>query len=176
MPRVSNNSLLIPKQTTFSSGNASHVNLSGKTDGLIYIKDVDALERNISTQQFYNTLTTAFPATAQTNTTRVNIPGWTFDVVRDKIYNIQVHATYTTAAPGTGGSMGLITSGTGNISGIFEAALTQTASATNLQAPVYAINAVNTTAGSFMTSTSLTAGNVGYFTINVKKITFHNLE
>jgi hypothetical protein len=109
---------------------------------------------------FFNALSSVFPAIAQTNTTRVNIPGWSFPVVASKSYEIKVLSTYTAAVNTTGGSMGLITSGgaVGNIHGYFEADVSSNVSAIGLKIPVTIVNTVNTTVNSFITSTSSTTG------------------
>lgn len=122
-----------------------------------YAGDGLRLGHNIGGVSFFNTLTTAFPATAQTNTTRVSIPGWSIPVFAGKSYKIEVFSTFTTAAPTTGGSMGFITSAgaAGNIHGSFFAGTSSAVSANSVEAPLYAINTSNVTAGSFMTSTGV---------------------
>ena len=166
MPKQTLSSIFLSKLATAVSGISNAINLYSKSDGFVYIKDTDGLERNISTPQFYNSLSVAFPAVAQLTTTRVDVTGWTFPVVAGKSYEIKVLTTYTTAAGGTGGSMGLITSGgaAGNIHGNIEADITNVSSATGVKTSLYAINAVNTTAGSFLTSGGLTG--IGSFTID----------
>lgn len=161
-------SIFLSKIASAVSGASNFINLYSKSDGFVYTKDTDGLERNISTQQFFNSLSAVFPAVAQANTTRVNVTGWSFPVVAGKSYEIKVRATYVTAINTTGGSMGLITSGgaVGNIHGKIEADIVNTATATGLKQPLYTINTVNTTAGSFMTSTGRTTGQPGSFTID----------
>jgi hypothetical protein len=109
---------------------------------------------------FFNSLSANFPATAQTNTTRVNVPSWTIPVIANKSYKIEVIATFNTGALTTGASMGLITSGgaAGNIHGFMEADISDGTTATALRTPIHTINTVNTTVGSFMTSTAV--GNI----------------
>jgi hypothetical protein len=154
MPKQTISSIFLSKLATAVSGISNAINLYSKSDGFIYSKDTDGLERNISTPQYLNLLSAEFPATAQVNTTRVNVPGWTFSVVSGKAYKIEVISTYNSAVTTTGGSMGLITSGgaTGTINGYFNADITNATVATGPKAPLHTINTVNTTAGSFMTT------------------------
>jgi hypothetical protein len=136
-----------------------------KPDGFIYSKNSTGTEYLLNNPISYtNTLTSVFPAVAQTNVTRVPITGWSFNVVAGKNYKIQVIAGYTTAAIGTGGSMGVtLTTAVGSINGIMNATIVSTSSATNLTQSIYAVNTTNGTAGSFLTSSGMTAGGVGSF-------------
>ncbi len=88
--------------------------------------------------------------------TRNTVTGWTFAVTAGKNYRIEIIAAYQTAALTTGGSIGFIlSSGTGTITGILEGEIVQTTAATGLRTSIRDINAVNTTAGSFMTTTGV---------------------
>jgi hypothetical protein len=108
---------------------------------------------------YFNALSSNFPTVAQVNTTRVNIPSWSFNVVAGKSYKIEIISSFTAAALTTGGSMGLITSGgaVGTIHGYFSADISAAAVATGLRSPLVAINTVNTTANSFMTSSGVSS-------------------
>ena len=154
MPKASVNSILLPKQATVGAGDSTHVHLYAKTNGVVGIKNADNFERPINVPIFFNSLVAVFPAAAQANTTRVDVTGWTIPVIAGISYEIKILATYTTAAGGTGGSMGIITSGgaAGNIHGYYSADITNGTVATGLRAPLTQISTVNTLANSFMTS------------------------
>lgn len=103
------------------------------------------------------TLASDFPSTS---VTRVAVTLWTFPVTAGQVYEILINAAFQTAATTTGGSMGFVlTSGTGTIIGKMEVDVAQTAVATGLKQTIRAINATNTTAGSFMTSSGVGAIN-----------------
>jgi hypothetical protein len=85
--------------------------------------------------------------------TRTTVTGWTFNVTAGKVYKVEIIGTYQTAATTTGGSIGFIlSSGTGTIHGIMNGEIVQTTVATGVRTTIRAINATNTTAGSFMTT------------------------
>ncbi len=93
---------------------------------------------------------------SSTSTTRTNVSYFQFNCVAGKTYRIEIIASYQTAATTTGGSMGFVLpTGTGTIKGFMEAEIVQTTNATGLKTSIRAINATNTTAGSFMTSTGV---------------------
>lgn len=102
-------------------------------------------------------LASNFPATAQTNVTRVDVTGWNFNVVAGKRYRIEVFGTYQTAATTTGGSIGFyLPSGAGTIRGFVSMAILQTdVSASIITKSIHNINATATTANSFSTSTGV---------------------
>lgn len=101
-------------------------------------------------------LTSTFPTVAQANVTRVNIPGWNFNVVAGKTYRVEIIASYQAAALTTGGSMGVVlNSGTGTIHGFMEGEILQTVSAGGLKTSIRAVSTSNTLAGSFMTTTGV---------------------
>lgn len=128
-----------------------------------YAGDAILISGTSNFPHYFNNISTNFPLTAQTNTTRVNVTGWGFNVQAGKSYKIEVIAIYTTAAATTGGSIGLITASgaVGNIAGRICGDITNVAAATALAAPLYAVNTINTTAGSFMTTSGLTASAQG---------------
>ncbi|MBW4362610.1 hypothetical protein [Flavobacterium taihuense] len=88
--------------------------------------------------------------------TRTSVTGWTFNVTAGKRYKIEIIGTYQTAVTTTGGSIGFIlSSGAGSIMGLMEGEIVQTTAATGLRTTIRAVNATNTTAGSFMTTTGV---------------------
>jgi hypothetical protein len=144
-------------------------NIYGKADNLLYVKNSTGTEyllNNLPTT--LNVLSAVFPTVAQVNTTRVAVPGWSVLVTAGKSYRIQVLANYSTAAATTGGSMGLLLStASGNIVGYIDATIVNTGAATALRQAIYAVNTTNGTAGSFLTSTGMTLGGIGNFTMDV---------
>lgn len=92
--------------------------------------------------------------------TRVDVSGWSFNVVKDKIYQIEIIADYQTVATTTGGSMGVnLTSGTGTIKGYMQADITQTAAATGLKATIYTIDNTGISNGCSLTTSGVGAIN-----------------
>lgn len=91
---------------------------------------------------------------------RANVTGMSFPIIAGKKYKIEIIGNYQTAATTTGGSLGyVLSSGTGTIMGEIRMAITQGTSAADLTQSIYAVNATNTTAGSFITSTGVSAIN-----------------
>ncbi len=91
-----------------------------------------------------------------TTITRTTVSGWTFAVTAGKNYRVEIIASYQTAVVTTGGSIGFIlSSGTGTIRGIMNGEIAQTTVATGVRTTIRAIDATNTTAGSFMTTTGV---------------------
>ena len=87
---------------------------------------------------------------------RANINDWSFAVTAGKSYRIEVVAAYQSVALTTGGSLGFVLpTGAGNIFGFVEGDIANTTVATTLRTPIRAINANNTTAGSFITTTAV---------------------
>jgi hypothetical protein len=108
-------------------------------------------------------LTADFPTVAQTNTTRVDVTGWSFNVTAGKSYRIEINASFSTIATKTGGSMGVVLpSGAGNINGFMKAHVSQATVASPLEATIRGISSSNTLAGSFMTSTGVSVINSPY--------------
>jgi hypothetical protein len=136
-----------------------------KPDGFIYAKNLTGTEYLLNNPiKYLSTLNALFPAVAQANTTRVPVTGWSFPVVAGKSYKIEINANYSTAAAATGGSMGFtLTTAVGSIVGNTDATIVNTGSPTNLRQSIYAVNAVNGTAGSFLTTTGMTLGGIGNF-------------
>ena len=107
------------------------------------------------------TLSTAF---ASTSVTRANVTGMSFAVTAGKKYSISLIGDYQTAVTTTGGSIGFVlTSGTGTIKGFVRMAVSQSTVATDLSTTIRAINATNTTAGSFITSTGVSVINSPHY-------------
>ena len=96
------------------------------------------------------------------STTRTTIPNFNFTVEAGKVYRVKVFGAYKTAAATTGGSIGLVLTGggAGTIFGTAKMNIVATMTVPPEQV-IRAISDVNTLAGSFATSTGLTAGAVG---------------
>lgn len=91
---------------------------------------------------------------SSTTTGRANVTDWSFAVTSGKLYRVEIVALYQSAATTTGGSIGVVLpTGAGSIFGFVEGDVANTTVATTLRQSIYAINATNTTAGSFMTTT-----------------------
>jgi hypothetical protein len=136
-----------------------------KPDGFLYGKNSTGTEYLLSNPiKYLSILSVAFPAVAQANTTRVSVTGWSFPVVAGKSYKIEINANYSTAAATTGGSLGFtLTTAVGSIVGNIDATIVNTGSPTNLKQSIYAVNAINGSAGSFLTTTGMTLGGIGNF-------------
>ena len=110
------------------------------------------------------TLTTA---ATNNSTARIDVSGLSFPITAGKNYRVQIIGTYQTAATTTGGSMGFVlTSGTGTIAGILNGEIALPAStglATGLRSTLRAVNNVNTTAGSFLTTTGVSVVNTPHY-------------
>jgi hypothetical protein len=106
-------------------------------------------------------------AASSTSTTRVNVSDLSFAITAGKNYRVQIIGTYQTALTTTGGSMGFVLpTGTGSIAGIIngEIALPTTLGlASGLRSTLRAVNNVNTTAGSFLTTSGVGAANTPHF-------------
>ncbi|MFN7422896.1 MAG: hypothetical protein ACK5QP_05825 [Chitinophagales bacterium] len=97
---------------------------------------------------------------SRNSTARSNVSGWSIPVVAGKSYKIEIIGTYQSAATTTGGSIGLVTVGAvGTIHGSFEMEISQTTSTTVLRTTLRAIGTSGTLAGSFITSTGVSAAN-----------------
>jgi len=97
---------------------------------------------------------------ASTNTTRANIPEFIFNMVAGKIYEVYIYLSYQTAATTTGVSVGVITpTGSANVTGNLRLSVASTASAGVLDVPITAVSSSNSLAGSFGTSTGVSAIN-----------------
>lgn len=85
-----------------------------------------------------------------------------FDVKSGKKYKIDLLAAYETVATTTGGSLGfvLVNGGAGSLKGVVEM---QTGTASSEKALFSAINNNNTTVGSFITSSQVSAANTPQF-------------
>ena len=99
------------------------------------------------------------PLTANVSSTvigRANITDWSFPVTAGKSYRVEITSTYQSAATTTGGSLGFVLpTGAGSIFGFVEGDIANTTVAKTLRTPIRAINANNTAAGSFITTTAV---------------------
>lgn len=110
-----------------------------------------------SANTFNKALTADFSSTV---VVRANIADWSFPVEAGKSYRVEVVASYQSAVTTSGGSLGFVLpTGAGNIHGFVEGDIANTTVATTLRTPIRAINATNTTAGSFITTTGVGAIN-----------------
>jgi hypothetical protein len=138
---------------TLSTPTTGEVVFGAKNNSL-YMKNSSGDEFNLAPTKNYF-LTSAFPSTS---TTRANITGWSFSVEAGKSYTVEIIGGYQSVALTTGGSLGFVLSGggVGTIAGYVSSLNTQaTSTAINLKTGIRAVNAVNTTAGSFHTSSSV---------------------
>jgi hypothetical protein len=107
------------------------------------------------------TLASAFVSTV---VARANVTGLSFAVTAGKKYDIKLIGSYQTAVLTTGGSIGFVlSSGTGTIVGFATMAVSQATGAGDLTTTIRAINATNTTAGSFATSTGVSVINSPHY-------------
>lgn len=107
------------------------------------------------------TLATAFSSAV---VARANVTGMSFAVTAGKKYSIFLIGDYQTVITTTGGSIGFVlTSGTGTIKGSVTMSVSQGTTNTNQTTTIRAINATNTTAGSFITSTGVSVINSPHY-------------
>lgn len=101
---------------------------------------------------------------SSTSVTRANVTGMSFAVTAGKKYKISLIGDIQSAVTTTGGSIGFVlTSGTGTIKGFMTMAVSVSTVATDLTTTIRAINATNTTAGSFITSTGVSVINTPHY-------------
>ena len=177
---ASSGAFAIPTSTSVTFGNVDPSTLSStqfnKYDGSVFIKTSDGTADGTvesvwhysikndkwikvpSANTFNKPLTADFSSTI---VTRANVGDWSFPVKAGKSYRVEVVASYQSAmASTTGGSLGFVLpTGAGNIHGFVEGDIANTTVATTLRTPIRAINATNTTAGSFITTTGVGAIN-----------------
>lgn len=128
--------------------------------GKVTVQEIVSLASGTVQRQVL-TLASAFPSTS---VTRANVTGMSFAVTAGKKYKITLIGDYQTAVTTTGGSIGFVlTSGTGTIKGFVTMAISQATVATDLTTTIRAINATNTTAGSFITSTGVSVINSPHY-------------
>lgn len=121
--------------------------------GKVTVQEIVSLASGGGATKTVLTLASLF---ASTSVTRANVTGMSFAVTAGKKYKINLIGDYQTGVTTTGGSIGFIlTSGTGTIKGRVCMAISQATVATELATTIRAINATNTTAGSFITSTGV---------------------
>jgi hypothetical protein len=121
-----------------------------------------------------NTTTTIPLASAFNNssTTRTGVTGWSFNITAGKRYKVEIVGTYQTGVTTTGASIGIVTSsGAATVKGYLEGAISSSPVATNLKSTIRAVDASNTTASSFLTTTGVSVINTphyigGLFTLN----------
>lgn len=162
--KIKNSSTIGAEPTGLERGEIA-INIKDKK--LFYLNESDVLqtfdlvEPVGSFQRNVITLATNF---SSTSTTRANVTGMSFSVTAGKKYLIKLIGHHQTATSTTGGSIGFVlTSGTGNIKGFITMAVSQSIIATDLTTTIRAINANNTTAGSFTTSTGVSAINSPHY-------------
>lgn len=146
---------------------AGELAINIKDKKLFFINDLGVLQSFDLTapigtvQRQVITLASAFPSTS---VTRVNVTGMSFAVTAGKKYSISLIGDYQTGVTTTGGSIGFIlTSGTGTIRGFVTMSISQATVATDLTTTIRAINATNTTAGSFIISTGVSVINSPHY-------------
>ena len=101
-----------------------------------------------------------------TNNIRSNITGWTYPVVAGKIYRFEVVGTATSTVTNNGVSLGVfLATGAGTIRGSMKGSTTSIAAGTDLSIPIYAVNNINVTPGSSLTTTSVNATATPHFLI-----------
>lgn len=146
---------------------AGELAINIKDKKLFFINDLGALQSfdltipiNTAQRQVI-TLASNFPSTS---VTRANVTGMSFAVTAGKKYSISLIGDYQTGVTTTGGSIGFIlTSGTGTIRGFVTMSISQATVATDLTTTIRAINATNTTAGSFIISTGVSVINSPHY-------------
>jgi hypothetical protein len=158
-----NNLVIIPSQTNAliasdTSGKAVATKEYVLSQGVTINGTPALLGGNVSFTIAPQTVTMIPLANNYVNSTtnRTSVTGWSFSVLTDKRYKIEIIGTYQTAVLTTGGSLGFIlSSGTGTIQGVMNAEIAQTTSATSLTTTIRAINSSNSTVGSFITTTGV---------------------
>lgn len=101
---------------------------------------------------------------SSTSVTRANVTEMSFAVTAGKKYRIQLIGDYQSAATTTGGSIGFVLiSGTGTIKGFVTMSISKSTVATDLTTTINAINAINTTAGSFIVSSGVSVINSPHY-------------
>ena len=161
---VSNTSLNTDAQVISSAGNT--MSISGGNTAPIIRTNTVALTGQTLTSTVNGVATTAvLPVlTAKTLSANVsstvvarsNITEWAIPVTAGKSYRVEVVAAYQTAALTTGGSLGFVLpTGAGTIRGLADGGIVNTPSAKTLHQPINVVNAVNTTSGSFFTTTGV---------------------
>jgi hypothetical protein len=139
-----------------------------QADKLLFYKDNLGVIRSFSLVAPTGTVTrqviTLANAFSSTVVARANVTGMSFAVTTGKKYSIYIVGDYQTAVTTTGGSIGFVlTSGTGTIRGSVTMSVSQGATNTNQTTTIRAINATNTTAGSFITSTGVSVINSPHY-------------
>lgn len=146
---------------------AGELAINTKDKKLFFLNDLGELQSFDLTAPVGSTQRTVLSLASNfssTSTTRANVTGMNFAVTAGKKYKITLIGDYQTAATTTGGSIGFIlTSGTGNIKGFVTMAISQSIVATDLTTTIRAINATNTTAGSFTTSSGVSVINSPHY-------------
>jgi hypothetical protein len=129
--------------------------------GKVTVEDILSLfSGGVSTRQVI-TLASNF---SSTSVTRANVTGMSFLVTGGKKYKISLIGDYQTGVVTTGGSIGFVlTSGTGSIKGFVTMSISQAVVATDLTTTIRAINSINSTAGSFITSSGVSVINSPHY-------------
>lgn len=130
------------------------------TQGVVgqFLRKNSSTDFDVSWQDFekYYTLLLDYSSSSLTRTTSTDL---TFSVVAGKTYITDFIGMYTSSALTTGICVGLITSGTATIKGYIWGDVSNTAVTTTLRSPLYAINNLNSTIGSAMTTTGVSVIN-----------------
>jgi hypothetical protein len=139
-----------PITITGNAGTATKLQTPRNINGISFDGSVDVFTQKIVT------LAANFTSTSLT---RVNVPNLSFNIVAGKKYKIEIIGDFSATVLTTGGSLGFIlSSGTGSVKG-FASLQTSTATANNLglkmSITALGTTAVNTTSGSFITSTGV---------------------
>lgn len=153
--------------TTPSGLVAGELAINIKDKKLFFLNDLDVLQSfdltaPVGTVQ-RNVLTLASNFSS-TSVTRTDVTGMNFSVTSGKKYQITLLGDYQTGVTTTGGSIGFVlTSGTGTIKGFMTMAVSVSTVATDLSTTIRAINSVNSTVGSFITSTGVSSINTPHY-------------
>ena len=126
-------------------------------DKVLWIRNAD---NTLTSLNYVNEFFKVLPADVTSNVTvRSTVADFNFNVTAGKTYVVDFIGCYNTSVVTTGGSLGLTTNGTMTVKGKIEADISASPVSTGLKAPLYAINNVAVTAGSFLTSTGVSAIN-----------------
>lgn len=146
---------------------AGELAINIKDEKLFFLNDLGVLQSFDLTAPVGTTTRTVLTLASlfsSTSVTRANVTGMNFAVTAGKKYKITLIGCYQTGVTTTGGSIGFVlTSGTGTICGFVTMAISQSVVATDLTTTIRAINATNTTAGSFTTSSGVSVINSPHY-------------
>ena len=157
VPFDGSTNITLPAITTITGNAATATKLAAS-------KNINGLAFDGSTDIFVQktvVLAGDFASPTPASTSRVNVTGLSFSAVAGKKYKIEIIGDYQTEQATTGGSLGFImSSGTATIKGLASMEVSITVTNTlGLKASITEISATNTTPGSFITSTGVSAIN-----------------